>query len=67
MKQGEKVDAIKELPAAVDLARDGLRSEKQLDVFMAPDHIGEVALCSCTMGHQLSGFSRDKWNPFCIF
>lgn len=33
MKQGEKVDEIEELPAAMDLARDGLRSEKQVDVF----------------------------------
>ena len=31
MKQGEKVDVIREIPAAVDLARDRLRSEKQLD------------------------------------
>lgn len=33
MKQGEKVDVIREIPAAVDLARDRLRSEKQLDTF----------------------------------
>lgn len=33
MKQGEKGDVIRERPAAVDLARDRLRSEKQLDTF----------------------------------